>query len=426
MIEYSQEFPKALLLAIHCKAHKLDNTLESLEELHSLARSLDFDVVGREYQTRISPESKSYFGQGKLEEVREIAKAKAVDIVLIDHDLSPNQGKYIETFLDCLVLDRTQLILEIFSRHAQTPESKNQVELAQLQYMLPRLVGMWAHLDREKGGIGTSKGTGEKQISIDRTLIRKRIHHLERTLNKIAKERAVQSKRRSNCFQVAIVGYTNAGKTSLMNALTGVRLTADNKLFATLDSTTRILNDKSNPKVVLSDTVGFIRNLPHNLVASFQSTLSVVKDADLLLHVVDASHPNIAQHIETTELVLREIESDAVPRFLLLNKIDRVTSKLDRLILAKSYPDGIAVSAFDDKLIAALRARIDEYFQNRMVRKSAFLPHDRANLISKFYQLGKVEEIQYSEEGIAINLALTRANSRILENILETAMRKTP
>ena len=420
MIDYLQESPKVFLLAIHPKAEKLSATTDSLGELSSLARSLDFDVVGQAYQSRVSPDPKSYFGQGKLREIEKIVQERAVNIVLVDHDLSPNQGKWIETFLGCLVLDRTQLILEIFARHARTPEAKSQVELAQLQYMLPRLVGMWAHLDREKGGIGASKGTGEKQISIDRTLIRKRIDRLERTLAKIAKERAVQSEKRSECFQASIVGYTNAGKTSLMNALTGVRLPVEDRLFATLDSTTRVLDGDCKPPIVISDTVGFIRNLPHGLVASFRSTLSVVKNADLLLHIVDASSPKIGQCIGTTEQVLKEIESESIPSFLVLNKIDRVTDRMDRLLLAKAYPQATAVSSFDSGTVASLKGRIGDYFRNRLTRQSVILPYDRADLISKCYRLGKVENVRYSEAGIEIDLALTKSNHRIFKRIMET------
>ncbi len=421
MIEYSQENKKAYLLAIHLKSDKLDVTLESLKELNSLARSVDFNIVGQDYQSRVSPDSKSYLGRGKLIEIKEVIKDQGVDVVLFDHDLSPNQGKYIETFWECMVLDRTQLILEIFAQHARTPESKNQVELAQLKYMLPRLVGMWAHLDREKGGIGASKGTGEKQINIDRTIIRKRINYLEKVLTKIARERAVQSKRRSECFQVGIVGYTNAGKTSLMNEMTGAKLLAENRLFATLESTTRLLNKKQNPQIVLSDTVGFIRNLPHNLVASFRSTLSVVKEADLLLHVVDASSPNIEEYISTTENVLAEIEANEIPQILVLNKIDRVSAKLDRLIFKKTYPESITVSTFDAESVNSLKTRIETYFQNQMIKQRTILAYHQANLISKFYQLGRVEEINYSEEGILIDLVLTPTNNRILGKILKEA-----
>ena len=419
MIEYSQENKKVYLLAVHLKSQKLEITESSLEELDSMARSLDFNVIGQTYQTRVSPDSKSYFGQGKLNEIKEIIASEKVDIVLFDHDLSPNQGKFIETYLDCMVLDRTQLILEIFAQHAKTPESKNQVELAQLKYMLPRLVGMWAHLDREKGGIGASKGTGEKQINIDRSLIRKRIHQLELALKKVAKERKVQNKKRSECFQVGIVGYTNAGKTSLMNLLTGVNLLAQDKLFATLESTTRILSDTQSPNILLSDTVGFIRNLPHNLVASFRSTLSVVREADLLLHVVDGSSQDLKEHIKTTEAVLKEIDASNIPVLLVLNKMDQVTEKLDRLILAKEYVDAIFCSSKDDELVSELKQAINHFFDQKLIQKETTIPYSHAGLISKLYQISKVENIAYEEHGIQVSHAMTQTNERIFDKILQ-------
>jgi GTP-binding protein HflX len=318
-----------------------------------------------------------------------------------------------------MVWDRTQLILEIFVKHARTPESRDQVELAQLKYMLPRLVGLWAHLDREKGGINASKGTGEKQISIDRRLIDKRIARLESSLKKVASERRTQSKLRNTCFQIGVVGYTNAGKTSLMNQLTGADLLAEDKLFATLESATRILPCKIKPDILISDTVGFIRNLPHNLVASFRSTLSVVKNADLLLHVVDASSPNIKQHIETTEQVLKEIEAYNVPRLLVLNKIDLVTDRLDRLILSKSHPLGELVSANNPELISRLKIRIEQHFQHSFIRDNLLLPYSRADILSRLYQLGTVEQVEYAEDGIHITHAINQTNKRILTNLLK-------
>ena len=418
MIEYSQENKKVYLLGVHLKSQKLEVTISSLEELESIARSLDFDIIGKMHQSRVSPDSKSYFGQGKLNEIKDIIASEKIDIVLFDHDLSPNQGKYIETYLDCLVLDRTQLILEIFAQHAKTPESKNQVELAQLKYMLPRLVGMWAHLDREKGGIGASKGTGEKQINIDRTLIRKRIHHLEATLQKVAMERKVQNKKRSDCFQVGIVGYTNAGKTSLMNGLTGVELLAQHKLFATLESTTRILSDTQSPNILLSDTVGFIRNLPHSLVASFRSTLSVVRDADLLLHVVDGSSPDLKEHIRTTEEVLKEIGASNIPVLLVLNKIDQVIEEMDSMILTKEYAEAIFCSARNEELINLLKQKITHFFNQKMIQKETTIPYRHAGLVSKLYQISRVENIAYEEHGIQVSHAMTQINERILEKIL--------
>ncbi len=420
MIEYSQEKIRVLLFAVHFKADKFEIAEDSLDEMESLARTLDFEIVGRDYQTRDRLDSRSYLGTGKLNGIKQTIKENKINLILFDRELSPNQGKYIESFLDCMVWDRTQLILEIFAGHARTPESRDQVELAQLKYMLPRLVGLWAHLDREKGGIGASRGTGEKQITIDRRLIGKRISRLEKSLKKIAGERQTQSKQRFTCFQLGVVGYTNAGKTSLINHLTGARLLAENKLFATLESATRSLPSKIKPEILISDTVGFIRNLPHNLVASFRSTLSVVKNADLLLHVVDASSPNIEQHIETTELVLKEIGAFEIPRLLVLNKMDLVSDRLDRLILAKSYPEGQIVSVFEDESVLGLKERIEKHFQIGFTRNNLTLPYEKAEILSRLYQLGTVEDVKYEEDGIHITHAINQTNKKILSNLLKS------
>lgn len=422
MIEHSQEAQKAYLLAVHLKRDNVKVALNSLSEIDSLARSLDFEIVGQTYQTRESPDSKSYLGQGKLLEVKELIESKKIDLVLVDHDLSPNQGKFIETTLGCMVWDRTQLILEIFSGHAKTPESQSQVELAQMKYMLPRLVGMWTHLDRETGGIGASRGTGEKQINIDRSLIRKRIHRLETFLEKVEKEREVQSKNRSSCFQVGIVGYTNAGKTSLMNKLTEEKLLSEDKLFATLESTTRVLRGKRNPEILISDTVGFIRNLPHNLVASFRSTLSVVREADVILHVLDASNENFEQHIKTTSEVLKVIGAQNVPQIMVLNKMDQVESKMDTLdtmILKKTYADASFISTFDDESVEKLQCKIEDFFKQNMVVQDIVLPYKNADLLATLYDLGHVQELKYEEDGISVRVSLTKINDKRLKRILE-------
>lgn len=407
------------LVSLHLKSEKMEHTLDSLQELASLAKTLGFKKRGQMVQSRSTPDSKSYIGAGKLKEIKDIVKRRKINIVLFDHELSPNQGKFIETFLDCMVWDRTQVILEIFANHARTPESRDQVELAQLKYMLPRLVGLWAHLDREKGGISASRGTGEKQINIDRKLIRTRITRLENSLKKIARERSVQSKQRSTCFQIGVVGYTNAGKTSLINRLTGAELLAENKLFATLESATRQLPTDTKPDLLVSDTVGFIRNLPHNLIASFRSTLSVVMEADLLLHVVDASSDSIEQHIQTTEQVLNEIGAGKVPRLLVLNKMDQVEEEMDRMILMKSYPGSISVSTFDEEQVESLKEHVREHFAKSFVRECTILPYTKTDLLSRFYELGTVEEVEYAEDGIHITHAATVASRNILNELLK-------
>ena len=419
MIDYSQEKKRVLLFAVHLKSEKLNVTEDSLNEMESLARTLGFKIFGKEHQSRSHLDSRSYLGTGRLNEIKQTIEDNKIDLILFDRELSPNQGKFIENHLKCMVWDRTQLILEIFAGHAKTPESRDQVELAQLQYMRPRLVGLWAHLDREKGGIGASKGTGEKQITIDRGLIGRRISRLEKSLAKVAQERNTQSKKRESCFQVGIVGYTNAGKTTLINVLTGADLLTENKLFATLESATRALPSKIKPDILISDTVGFIRNLPHNLIASFRSTLSVVRDADLLLHVVDASSPNHELHIETTRQVLKEIGAHNIPQLLVFNKVDRVVDQMDLMILQKTYPECETVSAHDSEKIGRLKARIETHFQREFVRDNMLLPYAQADLLSKFYQLGTVEEIEYAEDGIHIVHAINQTNKKILSNLLK-------
>lgn len=406
---------RVFILAVHLKSESLSTTQDSLKEMGQLAEALDFKVIGSEIQSRGRPDSKTYIGSGKLLEVKEILEKEEIDLVLVDHDLSPNQGKSIEKILDCLLLDRTQLILEIFSNHAKTPEARNQVELAQLKYMLPRLVGLWAHLDREKGGISASRGTGEKQINIDRTLIRGRISAVEKLLRKTESERDTQAKKRAQCFRVGIVGYTNAGKTTIMNRQTGSTLKEENRLFATLDSTSRLLKGNNNPNIIISDTVGFIQNLPHHLIASFRSTLRVVIEADLLIHIVDAASPTLDQQIKTTNDVLRDIGAGKLPMLMVFNKSDGLTNSMERLILKKTWPDGIFVSAFEPKDMLRLQERIRDFFFASFVRDTTRLDYDQCDLIQNFYQLGIVEEIKYEDDGIYIRHATTETNSKMLE-----------
>lgn len=410
---------RALLVSVRLKDQPMELAEESLAELENLARTLDFEVVGKELQSRQSPDPRSFLGTGKLEEVKEIAEELEADLMLFDHELSPNQGKYLERYLDRMVIDRTQLILEIFIDHAKTPEAKAQVELAQLKYMLPRLVGMWAHLDREKGGIGASRGTGEKQINIDRNLIRTRIAKLEKTLKQANKDRAVQAKRRQNCYQASLVGYTNAGKTTLMHEVSGLEQTGEDKLFATLESRTRKLEGFSNPDLLLSDTVGFIQNLPHGLVASFRSTLSVVRDADLLLHVADASSPILEQHLATTFSVLEEIGAAEIPQILVFNKADLVEDPERLLWLKGRYPGSLVVSCFDKNSQEELRQAIEEHFSKNFICQELLVPYNRSGWVNRVHQLAQVQSQDYEEEGVRLIYRTTAANQRMLETLMQ-------
>jgi GTP-binding protein HflX len=356
---------------------------------------------------RIDPGT--FLGSGKLQEVKERVEGDGLGLVVFDNNLTPSQGENLERALGVMVLDRTQVILEIFSQNARTHEAAVQVNLAQLEYMLPRLVGMWAHLDRERGGIAGSKGTGEKQIDIDRSIIRSRIARLRKELAHVAMERATQNKRRVHCLLVSLVGYTNAGKSTLMNRLTEAEVLVEDRLFATLDSTTRVMERHNRPSILLSDTVGFIRNLPPELVASFRSTLEILRGADLLLYVVDLSHAQYEEHIRATEAVLAEIGAASVPRLLVFNKIDQVEDKAGLLLARRRYPEAEFISALHDNP-AQLRARIMSFFERRMITTPLRLGYRDSGELARIYRWGRVDEVRYEPDGIHLRVTSTPAN----------------
>jgi len=337
----------------------------SLDELEQLVSTAGGDVVSRIIQHRDKPHVRTFIGPGKAEEIRQIASSLNAQLVVFDNDLSPSQQKNLEDIIPGYkIIDRTGIILDIFAQHAHSAEGKLQVELAQLNYLLPRLKGMWQHLERLGGGIGT-RGPGETQLETDKRIMKKRIQRLTKELEELKKNRSIQRKRRQKhgIFNVALVGYTNAGKSTLINALTGAEVLVEDKLFATLDSTTRKLDYIDGKEVVLSDTVGFIRKLPHQLIAAFRSTLDEVRMADLLLHVVDASHPQMEAQIEAVEDVLKTLEVDDKPQILVFNKID-LTNESDRKRLKKLYPDSILVSAKLDIGLNDIRSLIKEFINS--------------------------------------------------------------
>ncbi len=297
---------------------------EYLDELAFLAHTADIDTVKRFTQKLPTPNSRIYMGPGKLEEIAEYCEANGIDIVIFDDELSPSQTRNIEKILPCRILDRTRLILDIFMSRAQTAYAKTQVQLAQYEYMLPRLTGMWTHLERQRGGTGTRGGAGEREIETDRRIIRNRITHLKDDLKKIDRQMATQRGNRGSLVRVALVGYTNVGKSTLMNLISKSEVFAENKLFATLDTTVRKVVLENLP-FLMSDTVGFIRKLPTQLVESFKSTLDEVREADLLLHVVDISHPGFEDQIKVVKDTLADIGADGKPVFMVFNKIDAYT-----------------------------------------------------------------------------------------------------
>lgn len=320
-IDTSLEQETAVLIGLINQAQTEENAREYLNELAFLAKTAGAYTLRKYYQRLERPDTKTFIGSGKLDEVAAYVKEHKVTMVIFDDELSPTQLRNIERVIECKILDRSNLILDIFANRAQTAHARAQVELAQYQYLLPRLTRMWTHLERQRGGIGM-RGPGETEIETDRRVIRDKISRLKEKLKTIDKQKATQRKNRGKMVRVALVGYTNVGKSTLMNILTKSDVFAENKLFATLDTTVRKVVVENLP-FLLSDTVGFIRKLPHQLVESFKSTLDEVREADVLLHVVDVSHPTYEDQIEVVENTLKEIVDGNKPTLLIFNKIDQ-------------------------------------------------------------------------------------------------------
>ena len=331
------DYEKAVLIGVITQNQDLDKSNEYLDELEFLTFTAGAEVLKRFVQKLATPNSRTFLGSGKMNEVQEYIKLHEVGLVVFDDELTPAQQRNIEKILECKILDRTNLILDIFAQRAQTSYSRTQVELAQYQYLLPRLTGMWTHLERQRGGIGM-RGPGETEIETDRRIVRDRISLLKKKLAKVDKQMSVQRGNRGALIRVALVGYTNVGKSTLMNVISKSDVFAENKLFATLDTTVRKVVIKNLPFLV-SDTVGFIRKLPTQLVESFKSTLDEVREADLLLHVVDISHPSFEDHVVSVEKILGEINASDKPCVMVFNKIDSYNPEViddDDLITEKT------------------------------------------------------------------------------------------
>lgn len=311
---------KAVLVAVQDPFHKKEEINEYLDELAFLAETAGCIPLGRFMQKIDRPNPRTFIGKGKLEEIKRFIRSYKIDLVIFDDELSPAQFRNLEKILECRIIDRANLILDIFASRAQTAQARTQVELAQYEYLLPRLAGMWTHLERQRGGIGL-RGPGEREIETDRRIVRERISRLKKELSKIDKRMTIQRKNRGKLVRVVLIGYTNVGKSTLMNAIGKSDVLEENKLFATLDTTVRKVVIK-NLSFLLSDTVGFIRKLPHHLVESFKSTLDEVREADLLLHVIDISHPGFEEQIQTVEETLHDLGAANKPTILVFNKTD--------------------------------------------------------------------------------------------------------
>ena len=395
------ERERAVLVAVVRDSQELRQSEEYLDELEFLAETADITTVRRFSQRLPQPSSRIYVGPGKLEEIAAYCEEHAVDVAIFDDELTPAQTRNIERAMPCRILDRTRLILDIFLARAQTAYAKTQVQLAQYEYMLPRLAGLWTHLERQRGGTGTRGGAGEREIETDRRIVRNRISKLKEDLKKIDRQMAVQRSNRGQLVRVALVGYTNVGKSTLMNLIAKSEVFAENKLFATLDTTVRkVVLD--NLPFLLSDTVGFIRKLPHQLVEAFKATLEELEYADLLLHVIDVSNPEWQQQASVVENLIRELGAGEIPRIDVFNKSDRLPA-------GEIMPHGEDICSISaktgegvDKLLEMIASRLDAGSRRCVLH----IPYDKGGLLDQLYREAKVENVEYGET-IAVTAVCT-------------------
>jgi len=367
-------------------------------------------------QNRTRIDGKTYVGKGFLERIRTAAEFHDANLLIFDNDLRPSQGREIERATDIKVIDRTELILDIFAARAQTKVSRAQVELAQLEYELPRLRRLWDHLERLGGGIGT-RGPGETQLESDRRLVRTRVKILKKVLQGVETDRAVQRKQRGEMTRVALVGYTNAGKSTLMNALADADVFTEDLLFATLDATTRRIELPGGHAALLTDTVGLIKKLPHHLVVSFHATLEEVAEADLLLHVVDASRPHCEHYLELADTVIADIGVTEKPTRIVFNKVDRVTDATELERLQRTYPGAMLTSATEGKGIEELRNAICAFVESHEEVVNVAVPHDDGRLLARLHERGDVLSRDVGEDCIDVRVRVSKPEADRLRKL---------
>jgi GTPase len=397
LIETTKKRPeRVFLVGVELKSRNGVTAHESLAELGELAATAGGEIIGDGAQKMDSPNAATFIGRGKADEFADFCRRNEVDTVIFDDELSPAQSRNLEKILNCKTLDRTSLILDIFAQRARTREGKLQIELAQLQHLLPRLTKFWGHLSRQKGGIGM-RGDGETQLETDRRRVLDRIARISHELEIVRQQRSTQrnGRQRNNWPLASIVGYTNAGKSTLLNALTGARVLAEDKLFATLDPTTRRLRLPTNQNVLLTDTVGFIRKLPHGLVEAFKATLEEVVQADLLLHVVDISHPQAEEQIDAVNAVLQEIGAGEKSTIMIFNKVDQLNGNGTLTRLREKYPQAVGISARTGEGIPILFAEIGIQLRPKREFLELRVPHEQSAVIARLHAVGEVVSRSY-------------------------------
>ncbi|MCE2415575.1 GTPase HflX [Candidatus Poribacteria bacterium] len=412
---------RAILVGVKLRNNLMHETEESLQELQQLAETAGIEVVAVTIQPRNAPNPTYFIGEGKVEEeLKPLIEELNADAIIFDEELSPAQNRNLERALEVATIDRTGLILQVFAQRALTKEARLQVALAQLEYALPRLTRMWTHLSRLATGGGGGRhlrGPGETQLEMDRRWVRRNIAHVRKALDAVEKQRHTQRRNRSEKIKVSLVGYTNAGKSTLFNALTGETVLAEDKLFATLDSTTRKLDLPHKQQILLSDTVGFIKKLPHQLVAAFKATLEEVLEADLLLHIVDVSHPEAEAQIAAVNVVLEELNATDIPIFMVFNKIDRLKSDNEELhILQCQYPDALPISAQRGDGVPALIDALAQRFAERGMKLSLCIPYTEGRVLDLLHKHGIVLDTEYAAEAVHVK---ARLPNRYLKSVSE-------
>ena len=402
---------RALLVTVNLKSEK--NTWDpddAAGELRELAKSTGIEAAQEVICQRDKPTPDFYIGKGKVEEIVGICQSEDINVVIFNNELSPTHQRNLEEIINAKTIDRTQLILDIFARHAKSQEGKTQIELAQLQYLLPRLAGKGIILSRLGGGIGT-RGPGEQKLEVDRRRIRERITRLKKELGNLHKNRTVQRKRRAQAKipHICLVGYTNAGKSTLLNALTGSEQIVLDGLFTTLDTTSRALVLENGQKIILSDTVGFLHRLPHHLIEAFKATLESVTEAELLLHVLDISDPLFREHARAVEEVLRELKSDEKTTITVLNKTDKIEDRGWIKHYKADFANSVAISALNKENLNILLELIEQKVETKFVLVDLKIPINRMDLVDLIYREGKVSAIEYSEKNITVNASIPTA-----------------